>query len=151
MKQYLTKRNIGRTLIVLLALAQMKTIDKTPGDTSPENDFLVIEQAPEEVAELMKAACYDCHSNSTDYPWYSDVAPVSWWLKRHVSKGTSKLNYSQWNDYNEVTREHKMEESAAFVGKGWMPIGPYKLTHPEARLTDEQRQMLVDWLNPTVD
>ena len=148
MKQYLTKKNIGKTLIVLLALAQIKTIDKTPGDTNPENDFLVIEKAPEEVAQLMKAACYDCHSNSTDYPWYSDVAPVSWWLKRHVRKGTSKLNYSQWNDYNEGTREHKMEESAAFVDKGWMPIGPYKLTHPEARLTDEQRRMLVDWLNP---
>jgi hypothetical protein len=151
MKQYLTKKNIGWTLIFLLALAQIKTIDKTPGDTSTENDFLIIEQAPEEVAQLMKAACYDCHSNSTNYPWYSEVAPVSWWLKRHVDKGSAQLNYSEWNTYNEGTREHKKKESAEFVGKGWMPIGPYKLTHPEARLTDEQRQMLVDWLNPTVD
>ena len=151
MKQYLSKKNIGWTLIFLLALSQIKTIDKTPGDTSTENDFLIIEQAPEEVAQLMKAACYDCHSNSTNYPWYSEVAPVSWWLKRHVDKGSAQLNYSEWNTYNEGTREHKKKESAEFVGKGWMPIGPYKLTHPEARLTDEQRQMLVDWLNPTVD
>ena len=89
------KKKIGLTLIVILALAQLKTIDKTPGDTRPENDFIVIEQAPEEVAQLMKAACYDCHSNSTNYPWYSNIAPVSWWLKRHVRKGGYSLNYSR--------------------------------------------------------
>ena len=145
------KKKIGLALIVLLALAQLKTIDKTPGDTNPENDFIVIEQAPEEVAQLMKAACYDCHSNSTNYPWYSNIAPVSWWLKRHVRKGGYSLNYSEWGSYDEGKRKHKREESADFIGKGWMPIGPYKLTHPVARLTDEQRQMLVDWLNPNVD
>tara|TARA_B100000427_G_C15387953_1_gene541964 strand:+ start:70 stop:507 length:438 start_codon:yes stop_codon:yes gene_type:complete len=142
------KKKIGIALIVVLALAQFITIQKKPGDINPENDFLVIEQAPEEVAQLMKAACYDCHSNSTNYPWYSNVAPVSWWLKRHVDNGSSKLNYSEWSGYNEGTREHKREESADYVGKGWMPIGPYKLAHPEARLTDEQRKLLVDWLNP---
>lgn len=149
MKKYLTKRNIGRVLIVLLVLAQFKRIDKTPGDTNPDNDFLVVEEAPEEIASIFKTACYDCHSNSTNYPWYSNIAPVSWWLKRHVRMGTMKLNYSEWGTFSDSKREHKKEESADYVGKGWMPIVPYKITHPEARLTDEQREMLVNWLNPT--
>ena len=148
MKKYLSIKNIGVVLLVLLALAQFKTIDKTPGDTSPENDFLVIEEAPEEVAELMKTACYDCHSNSTNYPWYSNIAPVSWWLKRHIRRGSYKLNYSEWGSYDESKRKHKRDESADYIGKGWMPIGSYKLAHPEARLTDEQRELLVNWLNP---
>ncbi len=149
MKKYLTFKRIGTTLLVLLILAQFKTIDKTPGDISPENDFLVIEEVPEEVAELFKTSCYDCHSNSTKYPWYSNIAPISWWIKKHVRRGAYKLNYSEWGSYDEGKRKHKKEESADYIGKGWMPIGPYKLAHPEARLTDEQRELLVNWLNST--
>ena len=94
MKKYLTFKRIRITLLVLLVLTQFKTIDKTPGDDSPENDFIVIEEAPEEVAKLFRTACYNCHSNTTKYPWYSNITPNSWWIKRHVRKGAYKLNYS---------------------------------------------------------
>lgn len=149
MKKYLTLKRIGTTLLVLLILAQFKTIDKTSRDNSPENDFIEIEEFPKEVAELLKTACYDCHSNTTNYPWYSNIAPISWWIKKHVRRGTYKLNYSEWGSYDDGKRKQKKEESADYIRKGWMPIGTYKLAHPEARLTDEQRELLVNWLNPT--
>ena len=146
MKQYLTKKNIGLTLAMLLLLAQFKIIDKTPGDTNPSADFLILEDAPEEIAELFDAVCYDCHSNATNYPWYSNIAPISWWLKRHVDNGKRKINYSEWTKYEGDIRTHKIDETVKYIMKGWMPLGPYKWTHPEARLTDSQRNMLVDWL-----
>ena len=123
MKQYLTRKNIGITLAILLLLAQFKTIDKTPGDTNPSADFLVLESAPEEIAERFDAACYDCHSNSTDYPWYSNIAPVSWWLKRHVDNGKRKMNYSEWDQYTGEVRAHKIDETIEYIEKGWMPLG----------------------------
>ena len=145
MKKYLTRKNIFRTLLVLFILAQFKTIDKTPGDISPENDLLVMSNAPDEVGNLLKAACYDCHSNSTNYPWYSNIAPVSWWIKRHSRRGAFKINYSEWNKYDEAERNTKKRDSAEIIKKGWMPIGTYKLMHPESRLTDEQRETLANW------
>ena len=145
MKKHLTQKNIFRALIVLFILAQFFTIDKTPGNTSPENDLLVMSNAPEDVSNLLKSACYDCHSNSTNYPWYSNIAPVSWWIKRHSRKGAAKINYSEWSSYDEADRISKIRESAEFIKKGWMPIGSYKLMHPEARLTDEQRETLANW------
>ena len=68
MKKHLTRKNLFRTLLVLFILAQLQTIDKTPMDTRPENDLLVMTNAPEDVRTLLKTACYDCHSNSTNWP-----------------------------------------------------------------------------------
>ena len=69
---------------------------------------------------------------------------ISCQIKRHLRKGAYKLNYSEWLSYDEEKRKHKKEESADYIGKGWMPIRPYKLAHPEAKLTDEQRELLVN-------
>ncbi len=146
MKQYLTRKNIGLILIILLLIAQFKTINKTPGDINPSADFIVLEGAPQEIAELFDKSCYDCHSNSTDYPWYSNIAPISWWLKRHVDNGKRKINYSEWSKYTGDVRSHKIDKTIEYIEKGWMPLGSYKLIHQEARLTNLQRKMLVDWL-----
>ena len=145
MKKHLTRKNLFRTLLVLFILAQFKTIDKTPMDTRPENDLLVMTNAPEDVRTLLKTACYDCHSNSTNYPWYSNIAPISWWIKRHSRRGAFKINYSEWSSYDEAEIITKKKESAEIIKKGWMPIGSYKLMHPDARLTDEQRETLANW------
>ena len=74
-------KKIRTILLVLLIFAQLKTIIKTPGDISTEYDCIVIEKITKEFAEFFKTACYDCHSNTTNYPWYSNIAPISWWIK----------------------------------------------------------------------
>ena len=98
---------------------------------------------------MLRSACYDCHSHETSYPWYSNLAPVSWWLKNHVNEGREHLNFSVWADYNAKKADHKLEECFEEVAKEGMPLKSYPLTHPEARLSEEQRAKLVTWFKQT--
>jgi mono/diheme cytochrome c family protein len=94
--------------------------------------------------ELAKAACFDCHSNETAWPWYSSVAPISWLLQRHVDEGREKLNFSEWG-----TGEQETEKIVSLVQEGEMPPWDYLLLHPEARLSDADTQLLIDGLGKT--
>ena len=146
MIQKFTKRNLRIAFLVVFALIQFVVIDKSPMEINPEADFLMIEQAPKEVAELMQTSCYDCHSNLTTYPWYSDIAPVSWWLKAHIDNGRGKLNFSEWDSYTLEEGDSLKQLSADLIEKKWMPILTYKIMHKESRLSEDQRALLVDWL-----
>jgi len=146
MIQKFTKRNLRIAFLVVFALIQFVVIDKSPIEINPEADFLMIEQAPKEVAELMQTSCYDCHSNLTTYPWYSDIAPVSWWLKGHIDNGRGKLNFSEWDSYTLEEGDSLKQLSADLIEKKWMPILTYKIMHKESRLSEDQRALLVDWL-----
>jgi hypothetical protein len=94
--------------------------------------------------ELAVRACFDCHSNQTKWPWYSYMAPASWLVQNHVDEGRQKLNFSEWN------RPHdEAAESAEAVQKGEMPMRSYVLAHPEARLSAEEYQALLQGLQAT--
>lgn len=93
--------------------------------------------------ELAVRACFDCHSNETVWPWYSNAAPVSWLVQQDVDKGREELNYSEWN------RPQEGEESAETVLERSMPPSSYLLTHPDARLTDAELAELADGLAAT--
>jgi hypothetical protein len=146
MIQKFNKRNILIAFLAVFVLIQFVVIDKSPIEIHPESDFLMIEDAPKEVAKLMQASCYDCHSNLTTYPWYSNIAPVSWWLKGHVDNGRDKLNFSEWDSYSLEERDTLKVLSADLIEKKWMPILTYKIIHKESRLSEEQRTLLIDWL-----
>ena len=146
MIQKFNKRNLLIAFLAVFALIQFKVIDKSPIEINPESDFLMIEQAPKEVVELIQTSCYDCHSNLTTYPWYSNIAPVSWWLKSHIDNGRGKLNFSEWDSYSLEERDTLKVKSASLIEKKWMPIVTYKIIHKESRLSEEQRALLIDWL-----
>jgi mono/diheme cytochrome c family protein len=94
--------------------------------------------------ELAARACFDCHSNETGWPWYSNLAPVSWLLQRHVDEGREKLNFSEWG-----SGEQETEDMAELVREGEMPPWDYLLLHPEARLSATEQQALIDGLTRT--
>lgn len=96
--------------------------------------------------ELAARACFDCHSNETAWPWYSSIAPVSWLTQRHVIEGREYLNFSDWNHSREGDEVEEMGET---VLEGEMPLRSFLLTHPEARLTDAEKQALADGLAAT--
>ncbi|HIG59232.1 MAG TPA: cytochrome C [Flavobacteriales bacterium] len=146
MIQKFNKRNLLIAFLAVFALIQFKVIDKSPIEINPESDFLMIEQAPKEVVELIQTSCYDCHSNLTTYPWYSNIAPVSWWLKGHIDNGRGKLNFSEWDSYSLEESDTLKVKSANMIEKNWMPILTYKIIHKESRLSDEQRALLIGWL-----
>ncbi len=102
---------------------------------------------PAPVKQLLKTACYDCHSNHTVYPWYGNIAPISYWLDEHIEHGKEELNFSDWASYSAKKKEHKLEEMAEEVEEGEMPLNEYTWTHSEARLTEDQKKILMDWVN----
>jgi hypothetical protein len=92
-----------------------------------------------EARELVHRACFDCHSNETTWPWYSNVAPVSWLLQRDVNGGRSHLNFTEWDRLQKHAKNVAEE-----VKQGDMPPWFYLPMHPGARLTAAEKQMLID-------
>ena len=137
------KVSIG--LLAIFVVLQFFRIDKTNPPVDSKNDFLTISQAPNDIAQMMKAACYDCHSHETKYPWYTNISPVSWWIKGHVDHGKEHLNFSEWGSYSADKAHHKLEECYEEVEGKKMPLTPYIFLHSEAWLTDEQRSQLVEF------
>lgn len=98
-----------------------------------------------EVSAVLSRACYDCHSNATAWPWYSKVAPVSWFLASHVSDGRRHLNFSEWAGYDRNKAAKKLQEIDEEIQSKAMPLSSYTLLHPEARLSDQERTLVADW------
>jgi hypothetical protein len=94
--------------------------------------------------ELVVRACFDCHSNEVVWPWYSNVAPISWLVSRNVDEGRDELNFSEW-----VRPQKEASESAEEVADGEMPPWDYLLTHPKARLSSSEKTRLVEGLLAT--
>ncbi len=94
-----------------------------------------------EARDLAVAACYDCHSNETEWPVYSYVAPMSWLVRRDVEAGRDELNFSTWDE-----DDGEADDAAESVEEGSMPPTQYSLLHPDARLSDEEEQVLIDAL-----
>lgn len=138
-------KKIGIGIVVLLVVIQFFRIDKTNPPVVQENDFVTNTAPPKEVAELLKVSCYDCHSNESKYPWYSNIAPVSWWLKDHINEGREELNFSEWGTFTDKRKTKKLEEVVEEIEEGEMPMKPYLITHSDAQLTVEQKQKIIDW------
>ncbi|MRT17912.1 cytochrome C [Vitellibacter sp. q18] len=96
-----------------------------------------------EVAAVLKAKCYDCHSNQTQYPWYAEIAPFSLFLADHIKDGKKHFNASDWNNYSIKKKEHKLEELVEMVEDGEMPLKSYSLLHGD--LSPEEKTLLLQW------
>jgi hypothetical protein len=92
--------------------------------------------------ELAKRACFDCHSNETVYPWYSNVAPVSWLVMHDIEEGRGNLNFSEWETGSKRAL-HAADEVGEVISSGQMPMPIYLIQHPEARLTEAEKQELI--------
>lgn len=139
------KRKILYLLLVIFAIIQFKTIDKTNPLAVPAQDFFAVNDAPSDVENLVKTACYDCHSHTSEYPWYSNMAPVSWWLADHIAEGREHMNFSTWATLDSSKVDHKLEEVVEMVGDKEMPMLPYMIAHNDAWLSQEDRDLLVGY------
>ncbi|MBK8207167.1 MAG: heme-binding domain-containing protein [Planctomycetes bacterium] len=139
------RRFIKPALLGLLALAA--AIQLVPYGRDHTNPPVTAEPAWDSprTRELAKAACFDCHSNETVWPWYSHVAPVSWLVQRDTDEGRRKLNFSEWDK-----PQKEADEAAEAVREGEMPMWIYLPAHPEARLSDADKQALINGLEATM-
>ena len=102
-------------------------------------------QMTPEVASILDRSCRDCHSNKTVWPWYTNVAPISWWLSNHVNDGRRNLNFSDWAKLPPDRQERKLRQICDEVEDGIMPLSSYLPMHPAARLSDQDKKTLCDW------
>lgn len=122
-----------------LVVAQVVRIDRT--NPAVEQDI----GAPPQIDVVLRRACYDCHSNETVWPWYSNVAPVSWLLARDVREGRRELNFSTWNAYDAKKKAKKLKESADEAAEGEMPPWFYVAAHRDAALSEIDVARLRAW------
>lgn len=136
MLKYIKLIMIGGTILFIVIGIGVIAIQFIPVDrTNPPVANEPVWNAPE-TRTLMEKACFDCHSNETKWPWYAQVAPISWYIARHVHQGRHKINYSEWNP-------NQKNESVKVILKGKMPPKSYLLMHPEARLTEAETEQLI--------
>lgn len=138
---------------ILLGLLMIFIIIQFLGPNRPsqrvENpaDLIQVEQIDNDIADLLKAACYDCHSMETKYPWYANVAPIKWSIYDHVIEGRDELNFSEWANMEKRRKIRKLKEIGEEIEENKMPLDGYVSLHSEADLTAEQKEMLISWSN----
>jgi len=139
------KKKIITLIVLVLVVMQFFTIDKIPFVEAGKDDLFAIEEASDEVKNLIQNNCYDCHSDQINYPWYTNVAPVSWWVGDHIEHGHEHLNFSVWGSLPVGKKAHKAEEAYEEVEEGEMPLESYTIMHSEANLNEDQKALLVNW------
>ena len=131
--------------VVVFTLIQFIPVDRTNPPIQPSQNFVNVEQTPQKISEILKNSCYDCHSFETKYPKYAYVAPISWSVKHHINEGREHVNFSIWTTYNRNLKKNIMEKAILTIEDGKMPMPGYVAQHPEARLSEAERKILINY------
>ncbi|TAH24943.1 MAG: cytochrome C [Cytophagales bacterium] len=110
-------------------------------NTSIEKHF----EVPIDVQNSLSKACYDCHSDNTQYPWYAGLQPLAWYLDHHINEGKKELNFSVFSTYPPQKAAHKLEEIGEVLTLNEMPLQSYTMLHPLADLSNEEKTKLITW------
>jgi hypothetical protein len=145
------KWRVLRWLVVIFACLFVLAQFSRPARTNPVVDqSLALEarmQASPLVSAIIERSCSDCHSNKTRWPWYSNVAPVSWLVADDVNEGRRNLNFSEWGRYTKRDTDGLLKQICQEVKAGAMPLSFYTPLHPGSKLSDEDKGILCDWAN----
>lgn len=132
-------------MLILFAGAQLFQPEKNEGKRNIETDLFQTTMVNDSIKTLFTTSCYDCHSNSTCYPWYSKLSPISWYLYDHVKAGKEALNFSEWGNYTDNEKISQLVDIGETVSDGEMPLKSFLIIHKEAKLSEEEIQKIVNW------
>ena len=118
-------KNAALLLLVIFVGMQFYRPDKNQTQGDHTTEFIKETNPPKDVKVILEQTCYNCHTHNTEYPWYNNIAPVSYWLADHVKDGKKHLNFSAWNTYELKKKDHKFEELIEEVQEGEMPLKEY--------------------------
>jgi len=137
-------------LLVFIAIQFIQPARNKSGQVLA-TDFSKVFVVPGSLQIVLKNACYDCHSNNTIYPWYANIQPMAWIMAKHIKDGKDKFNFNDFGGYTSRRQISKLKGIANQVKDDEMPISSYKLMHKNANLTEEEKNLIMDWMNKTAD
>lgn len=149
MKKNLTR--IGAVLLGLAVVAQFFRPERTNPPSDPAASVRNYKGIPPEVVSKMEAVCFDCHSNETQWPWYSNITPVNYLIASDVNSGRRRVNFSEWGKYSPGKVRSIIDNIYDQVYNHEMPLPKYRWMHPAARLTDAEVKMICDWASSEED
>jgi hypothetical protein len=133
-------------LVVLIACLLLQAFRPEKNKSGKkENDITTQYPMSTEVEQILVKACNDCHSNQTNYPWYAEVQPLGWWLADHVNDGKKHLNFNEFANYRVAKQYHKLEECIDEVKDNAMPLESYTNIHKQAKLSEQEKTVLINW------
>ncbi len=144
-------KKIQLALLIVFIAIQFIQPDRNTGKKLLPADFANVYAVPNRVQSILQNTCYDCHSNSSNYPWYSNIQPVGWIMARHIKNGKEHLNFSEFGNYRNRRRITKLKEISNQIRDDEMPISSYKMMHKNARLSQSEKDLLMNWMNKTAD
>lgn len=135
-------------MIILIGFAGIQFIpaDRNISAKPTVDDFLITTNPPGEIANVITVSCYDCHSDNTNYPWYSKIQPITMYMEDHILEGKAELNFSEWGTYSDRRKRAKISSMISQVQKGEMPLSSYTLLHGNARLSKKEKKELTQFL-----
>lgn len=144
-------KRMFQILLLAFVVIQFFRPAKNKAEGISNKDISKIYAMPEDVNTILKTSCNNCHSNNTVYPWYAEVQPVAWWLNSHIVDGKKHLNFSEFAGYSLRKQYHKLEEIDEMVKIGEMPLDSYLWIHKYAKLSDEQKLTIANWVTAVMD
>lgn len=138
-------RRSAAALGAAFVIAQFVPVARTNAPVDPAKTIASVEHVPFNVEAVFDRSCADCHSDNTQWPWYSYMAPLSWVVAHDVHEARRHFNFSQWGTYSAGKRDHELEEICNEVLQGDMPDGKYTFLHRSARLTEDDRAAICEW------
>ena len=138
------------TVVVLVGMQFMRP-EKNSGLADTPKDITHSVKVSPEIKNILEKSCYDCHSNHTEYPWYSNIQPMAGWLAHHIEEGREELNFSEFDSYRLRRKTHKLKEVIEQINEGEMPMSSYTIVHKEAKLSDEQKTALLKWATESIN
>lgn len=145
------RKRFGWALLVLFTGIQFIRPVRNNTEQVTAGRFVRSFGVPGSVNSILQRSCYDCHSNHTRYPWYSNVQPFGWMLARHIKRGKLELNFSEFANYPLRRQISKFKAIASQVEDNEMPLKSYKLLHKQARLSYEEKALIVTWMRSKAD
>lgn len=145
------KKKILALFVVIIILLQFYPAQKPEVIFNNPNDLTTSSLIPEDVSILLKRACYDCHSNETKFPWYAKVAPSKWIVYKHINEGKEELNFSEWELNSKSDKAELLDEISTVLMDGEMPLEGYVLLHSEAKLTEAEKETIINWTDDLLE
>ncbi len=145
------KKKIILGLAVILIVMQFFQPARNQSDKVPATHIERMFAVPQNVKAILVQSCYDCHSNNTRYPWYSRIQPGAWYMAEHIKNGKEELNFSDFGEYSARRQRNKFRAMAGQVKDGEMPLSSYTLIHRNAVLSNDDRQVLLEWFGKMED